>query len=370
MTGIILILSISIAALGLIVFFNFAPQLGDKARGERLERMQSTTNYRNGKFYNTIPTGMNMKPGKMLGVMWKFIFKKKGREPISAFHVKTFKTEYFLNSDPNHLFFSWFGHSSLLVRIDGKILLLDPVFSERASMFTFMGPKRFPYTHYMDTDQLPPVDAVIISHDHYDHLDYKVIRKLADRVPAFYVPLSVGAHLEKWGVPSERIIEIAWWETTQLDSLTFVFTPSRHFSGRGLNNRFTTLWGSWVIVGKKERLFFGGDSGYFPGFKEIGEKFGPFDLTFLECGAYNENWADIHMMPEETVQANIDLKGNILMPIHWGKFSLALHPWKEPVERALKRSRELNVNMITPEIGRIMKLENKMVTPLWWQNYQ
>jgi L-ascorbate metabolism protein UlaG (beta-lactamase superfamily) len=188
-------------------------------------------------------------------------------------------------------------------------------------------------------------------------------------VNRFYVPLSVGAHLEKWGVDPDHIIELNWWESVNFDSLIVTFVPSRHFSGRGLNNRFTTLWGSWVIEGTKNKIFFGGDSGYFKGFIEIGEKYGPFDLTFLECGAYNENWSEIHMMPEETVQAHLDLKGNYLMPIHWGKFNLSLHSWKEPVERALKRSEELDVKIITPQIGDTVILDNDIKTPHWWINY-
>jgi len=156
---------------------------------------------------------------------------------------------------------------------------------------------------------------------------------------------------------------------TNFDKLELVFTPSRHFSGRGLNNRFSTLWGSWIIKGSTHNLFFGGDSGYFPGFKEIGDKYGPFDLTFLECGAYNENWSEIHMMPEETVQAHIDLKGKYLMPIHWGKFNLSLHPWKEPIQRAFSKSKVLDVKIITPKIGDLVMLSDNLRTSSWWENY-
>jgi L-ascorbate metabolism protein UlaG (beta-lactamase superfamily) len=236
-------------------------------------------------------------------------------------------------------------------------------------MFTFMGPKRFPYSNYMDVDLLPHVDAVLISHDHYDHLDYKTILNLKDQVDRFYVPLSVGAHLEEWGIPSEHIIELNWWESVNHENLTFIFTPSRHFSGRAITDRFSTLWGSWIIQGAASRVFFGGDSGYYQGFKEIGEKYGPFDLTFLECGAYNENWADIHMAPEETVQAHMDLKGKFLMPIHWGKFNLSLHPWKEPIERAIKKGNDLGVRILTPPVGSINELSDNLKTPRWWEEY-
>lgn len=370
MAGIFLLIALILIVISLIVFFNFAPQIGATPEGQRLERMKSSANYRMGKFHNTISTRMDMKSGKMLGVMLEFFRNNRNREPAEMLQVDKFNPDGFNSLDPKNLSFTWFGHSSILLKIDGKVLLIDPVFSERASMFTFMGPKRFPYSYYMNADLLPEVDAVLISHDHYDHLDYKTMLKLKDRVNKYYVPLSVGAHLEKWGIPSQNIVELNWWESTDLDSISLVFTPSRHFSGRGLNNRFSTLWGSWVIQGINSKVFFGGDSGYFPGFKRIGEIYGPFDLAFLECGAYNENWAEIHMMPEETVQAGKDLKSDLLMPIHWGKFNLALHPWKEPIERAIKKGKQSDVKIITPEIGELVTVDNGIMTTHWWENYQ
>ena len=370
MTGIVFILTISITIIGFISFLSFAPQIGAKPQGERMERMLLADNYRLGKFHNTVPTKMEMKSGKMMGIMWEFLTNNKSREPESTFKVDKFNADRFLSMASNHATFTWFGHSSILLKLDETLLLIDPVFSERASMFSFMGPKRFRYSNYMNVDLLPELDAVLISHDHYDHLDYKTILRLKDKVNRFYVPLSVGAHLEKWGIPPENIIELNWWESIDINNLELTFTPSRHFSGRGLNNRYSTLWGSWAIKGRTQNLFFGGDSGYFPGFKEIGERLGPFDLAFLECGAYNENWSEIHMMPEETVQASLDLNSRSLMPIHWGKFNLALHPWKEPVQRALKKGDELKVNIITPEIGELVILNDQVSTSQWWSIYQ
>jgi len=369
MTGILILATVILITISLIVFFNFAPQIGASPEGKRLDRMKSSDNYKMGKFHNTISTKMDMKSGKMVGVMWEFFRNNSNREPTGMLQVNKFNKDSFNNLDINNPSFTWFGHSSILITIDGKTLLIDPVFSERASMFSFMGPKRFSYSYYMDVDLLPDLDAVLISHDHYDHLDYKTILKLKDKVDKFYVPLSVGAHLEKWGIPSKNIIELNWWDSIDLESLTFVFTPSRHFSGRGLNDRFSTLWGSWIIQGSNNNIFFGGDSGYFPGFKEIGEKYGPFDLAFLECGAYNENWSEIHMMPEETVQASLDLRSNLLMPIHWGKFNLSLHPWKEPIQRAIDKGKELDAKIITPEIGETVVLEDSLNTTYWWEKY-
>jgi len=369
MTGIILIVSVSALIIGLISFFSFAPQIGGKPNGDRMARMQSAKNFRAGKFHNTVSTKMDMKSGKMVNVMWEFFKNDKSREPVTTIKVNKFNPAVFQQMNPSEVSFTWFGHSSILLKINGKVLLIDPVFSERVSMFPFLGPKRFKYSHHMDVELLPRLDAVLISHDHYDHLDYKTIQKLKDKVNRFYVPLSVGAHLEKWGVPPGNITELNWWESVDFDNLTFVFTPSRHFSGRGLNDRFSTLWGAWVIKGESQNIFFGADSGYFQGFKEIGEKYGPFDLTFLECGAYNKNWSDIHMMPEETIQANVDLRGKALMPIHWGKFNLSLHPWKEPIERAIAKGKDLDVKIITPKIGEIVILNDRLNTARWWKDY-
>lgn len=369
MTAIFILTSIFIIIIGMIAFFRYAPQIGGIPAGERLERMQSANNYKLNKFQNVVTTKMDMKAGRMMNVMWDFIRGDNSREPYDVIEINKFDKNEFVESKTTQVSFTWFGHSSILLKIDGKILLIDPVFSERASMFPFLGPKRFAYSNLMTVDLLPKLDAVLISHDHYDHLDYKVIQELKNKVSRFYVPLSVGAHLEKWGIPSDNIFELNWWESVDLEKIKLIFTPSRHFSGRGLNNRFSTLWGSWVIKGANQSIFFGGDSGYYSGFKEIGDKYGPFDLTYLECGAYNENWSDIHMMPEETVQAHLDLNGRLLMPIHWGKFNLSLHPWKEPIERAIKKSNDLGVSIITPVIGDVVILNDSIDTPLWWRDY-
>ena len=238
-------------------------------------------------------------------------------------------------------------------------------------MFSFMGPKHFDYSHRTGLDELPDIDAVILSHDHYDHLDYETMLILKEKVDHFYMPLGVGAHFEKWGFDKDQIHELDWWDSIAFnDHLNFTLTPTRHFSGRGFSDRNKTLWGSWVIRGEENKIFFGGDSGYFSGFKEIGDRLGPFDLTFLESGAYNENWAQIHMMPEETVQASIDLGGQVLMPIHWGKFNLSLHPWKEPIQRLTSKAEELNVQVATPEVGELMIISKNIPQKRWWEEFK
>jgi len=219
----------------------------------------------------------------------------------------------------------------------------------------------------MSVDQLPHVDVVLLSHDHYDHLDHGTLLLLKDKVHRWVMPLGVGAHLEYWGVPACEITEHDWWENVQVGNVKLTLAPARHFTGRSLTNRSSTLWGAWALEGRTKRLFFGADSGYSPSFKEIGERLGPFDLALLECGAYNENWSNIHMMPEETAQAAVEVKAKVLMPIHWGKFNLALHPWKEPVERVSAKAEELGIALLTPRIGRIVNGPDMKLSERWWE---
>jgi L-ascorbate metabolism protein UlaG (beta-lactamase superfamily) len=207
------------------------------------------------------------------------------------------------------------------MEMDGKKIFLDPMLGSVPAPHPLLGSKRFNDTLPMPIEDLPDLDAILISHDHYDHLDYGSIQKLSERTGHFFVPLGVGAHIREWGVPDEKITEMDWWEEVNFEGITLVSTPARHFSGRGVLDRYSSLWCSWVIKGNEKAIFFGGDSGYDKSFKEIGKKYGPFDFAMLECGQYDEQWPDIHMMPQETVQANIGLKSNLLMPIHWGRSS-------------------------------------------------
>ncbi|MEQ9229461.1 MAG: MBL fold metallo-hydrolase [Cyclobacteriaceae bacterium] len=367
----VLVSIILLITAAVFIFFKTAPQIGAKAEGARLDRMQQASNFENGKFQNTVETKMEMTWSTIKESLAHYLFadksQKNPQEPIS---VRPFRADEFSNIAADSLAFVWFGHSTILIRIDGLTILTDPVITgERASMFSFMGPKRFDYSRQITVDELPKIDAVILSHDHYDHLDYPTIKKLNEKVDRFYLPLGVGAHFEHWGVPAENITELNWWDEVEMEGLKLAFTPTRHFSGRGFGDRFNTLWGSWVLIGKNKRLYFSGDSGYFPGFKEIGEKYGPFDIAFMECGAYNEGWSEIHMFPEETAQAHLDVKGKLLMPIHWGKFDLSLHPWKESVDRLTKKAEEENIQLFTPEVGQTVSLSNSDDLDRWWEEY-
>ena len=273
-----------------------------------------------------------------------------------------------MNKQKSNVKVTWFGHSALLLEVNNRKIFLDPMLGKIPAPHPWLGSKRFNEDLPMKIEDIPQIDAVLISHDHYDHLDYWSITKLKDKVKMFYVPLGVAAHLKSWGVDESRIVELDWWEEAKFEELTFVSTPSRHFSGRGLFNKDSTLWCSWVIKSENTKIFFSGDGGYSKTFKEIGEKFGPFDLTLLECGQYNEGWSEIHMMPEETVQTHIDLRGELLMPIHWGAFKLSIHPWQEPVERLLKKANSLNVKVTTPKIGEPVILGKSVPSSNWWKN--
>lgn len=272
--------------------------------------------------------------------------KRTPEGPIPISYIDTL-----LRPESNTAKAIWFGHSTVLLEIEGKRLLLDPVFSEYPSPFPFIGGKRFSKAVPIELDQLLPVDIVLVSHDHYDHLDYETIMQIKGKTDLFCVPAGVGRRLEKWGIDQGKIKEFDWWKEADCAGLTLACTPAQHFSGRSMFDRNKTLWCSWAIIGQENKVFFSGDGGYGSHFRQIGKKYGPFDLTLMECGQYDERWAAIHMLPEQTVQAHLDVAGKLLLPIHWGAFSLAFHAWTDPVERALKSAKEHQVRITTPRIG-------------------
>ena len=363
-TFLVILSLVVIVAISVFIYFKMAPQIGATIEGDRLARVEKSQNFRNGIFMNTVATDMTMPP---FSVLVKILTQGSRLDPDTTLVTWPFDKAAFQGLEDKETSVTWFGHSSFLLKVNGSVFLMDPVFSERASMFSFMGPERFDYSHTMEVDMLPTVDAVILSHDHYDHLDYKTIMALKEKVKKYYVPLGVGAHLESWGIPTSRIVELDWWDEVQHDGeIKLIFTPSRHFSGRTFGDRFKTLWGAWVIQSREQNIFFGGDSGYFEGFKEIGEKYGPFDFAMLECGQYSIYWPDIHMAPELTAQAGEDLKAKRVMPIHWGKFTLSIHHWTEPAERFIAASKEKNYEVILPIIGETFIL-GKSHHHLWWR---
>ncbi|WP_206605554.1 MBL fold metallo-hydrolase [Pelagibaculum spongiae] len=260
-----------------------------------------------------------------------------------------------LNSDGPLLY--WLGHSSVLLYLDQRYWLIDPVFSDRASPFSFYGPQRFQPAP-ISVAQLPPLAGVIISHNHYDHLDQQTIRQLADKTEHFYLPLVVGQYLQDWGISKDKITELDWWQSAVNQEVTFVATPAQHFSGRGLFDRGESLWASWVIQTENTKIFFSGDSGYFSGFKQIGDRYGPFDITLLEAGAYDRDWQQVHMLPEQTIQAHHDLQGRQLLPIHNGVFDLAFHRWFEPYQKLSELAKAQDIELRTPLQGQKIDLSN------------
>ena len=328
-------------------------------------KIERSPEYKEGKF-NDMGNTLDMSFTDYVSTTWEFIFTKNNRTPDTELPVKRVDLSHFNNKDSDQLNVTWLGHSSLMINIDGYKILTDPVFEKRVSV---LGPTRFNGDVPLDIKQIPKIDAVIISHDHYDHLNKYSVKNLIEKTNKFVVPLKVGARLEDWGVPREKIVELDWWQEYTFDQkLMIAATPAQHFSGRGITDRNKTLWASWVIKSPLHNLFFSGDSGYFGGFQQIGEKYGPFDMTFIECGAYGEGWPKVHMFPEQTVQAHLDLKGNVLHPIHWGTFNLALHPWYEPMERLTAAAKLKHLEIATPVVGETTVYDMKIPTASWWEH--
>lgn len=264
-----------------------------------------------------------------------------------------------------YLSFFRLGHSTILLSMAQQWWLIDPVFSERASPVQWAGPKRF-HPSPIEIKDLPPITGVIISHDHYDHLDKPAIEQLKNKVEHFVVPLGVDGHLCDWGVDAEKIHALGWWQAIRIASVTLTATPAQHFSGRGISDGDATLWASWVMQSETESLFYSGDGGYFDGFKVIGEQLGPFDITFIETGAYNKTWENVHMLPEQSVQAHLDVQGQYMVPVHNSTFDLSLHAWYEPLERVAAAAKERKVSLLTPKIGERVEMAAP-VTGLWWK---
>lgn len=319
------------------------------------------------KFVNPIPTNAGGF-SKLIPILREYANNKAETVPVQP--LGPFKTDasVYKKRPANGLRITWIGHSSLLIEIDGRRILTDPVWSERASFLSFMGPKRF-FEAPLPLNELPPLDAVLLSHDHYDHLDKETIKHFAGTATQFYCSLGVARYLEKWGINANYITEIDWGDSVMISKdIILTATPARHFSGRGIINRNETLWSSFVIKGPKHNIFFGADSGWFPGFAEIGETFGPFDLTMVEIGAYGKYWPDIHMGPDHASNAHIALKGKLMMPIHWGTFNLATHAWYEPIERLLQYAKEKNIELFIPEPGKPTEVTGALNSEWWVEN--
>jgi L-ascorbate metabolism protein UlaG (beta-lactamase superfamily) len=334
--------------------------------GERLARVQASPQFVDGAF-------VNVEPQAPYELDWDYLkeqfFGEQQRVPGGPLPVVMIPPDYLENDPPQDLRMTWLGHASVLVEMDGYRILTDPVLSERASPVQFAGPKRF-HPSPLPLAVLDNIDAVVISHNHYDHLDEATIRHLAGQGTEFFVPLGTGTYLEDWDIPAAQIHDMDWWNVETFGELAIVATPSRHYSGRGLFDYKETLWASWSILGPESRVFYSGDSGYSRLFTEIGERFGPFDLNIIKIGSYGpgQAWLDIHMTPEDAVQAAQDVGGGAMLPVHWATFNLAIHDWDEPIKRAVAAADEKKIELLTPKLGETVNMNTPYKSTPWWKD--
>ena len=336
---------------------------GGRPAGERLARMQASPQWADGTFENATPMYNDV-----LGSLTAFSDMSDHAEPAAPLPVVPVDPARFEAAPDSGLRVTWLGHSTLLVEIDGHTFLTDPIFGGRAAPVDWAGPATW-YDPPLPLDQLPELDAVLISHDHYDHLQTDTIRALAERDVPFVVPLGVGAHLEAWGVPPDRIHEHDWWEAVDFGAVTVTLTPARHASGRQVFDQMGTLWTGYALVGPQHRVYFSGDTGLFDELAEIGERLGPFDVTMFEAGAYARYWPDWHLGPENAVRAHELVRGDLLLPIHWGLWNLALHSWTEPAERVRVEVQRRGVRALLPRPGESFEPADVPAAPpleRWW----
>jgi L-ascorbate metabolism protein UlaG (beta-lactamase superfamily) len=347
-------------------YLNRNPEFGGKIDNIVLADMRKSAHWKNDNFENISTTTMDVNLRSISGLIKERFQGRKLRDPKQVLPIVPFDAKYFGKGELPK--FIWYGHSVLLLQINHVNILIDPMFGPDASPVGPLRTSRFSKNTLDIIGELPRIDAVLLTHDHYDHLDFHSMDMLKSKVDTFFVPLGVGRHLKRWGISGESITEFDWWQEHNIFGLNFVFTPSRHFSGRGPFDRSKSLWGGWIIGSDQHKLYWSGDGGYDAHFKAIGEKYGPFDWGFMECGQYNHRWHQIHMYPEEAVQAAIDARVTLAVPVHWGAFSLALHNWKDPIDRFVVAAQLKNQGYLTPKPGEIVIKGQIQVLP-WWDDF-
>jgi L-ascorbate metabolism protein UlaG (beta-lactamase superfamily) len=342
------------------------PQFGAPMAGARLARALANPQYRDGRFVNLeaeAPSTTSLAEYSLQQFSGKEVREPPAPVPVIAVDKAALQA----TPPASGLRAFWIGHASTYVEIDGLRFLLDPVFAERVSPLA-IGPGRF-HPPPIALADLPRIDVVLISHDHYDHLDMDTVRHLAQRGSRFLVPLGIGAHLERWGVPPAQVDELEWWQERSLGHLRIVCTPTRHYSGRGLGDRSATLWSSWSVIGPQHRFFYSGDTGYGKLFRDIGARLGPFDLAFIKVGSYGPGaaWTDIHMTPEQAVQVHRDVRARRMFPVHWSTFNLAYHDWDEPIRRTVAEAARVGVELVTPRVGEVVDADRPFESTQWWE---
>ena len=361
-----MLIFLAVLVIATVAVFSFLQldSFGKDPSGARLERIKKSPNYVNGSFVNLVDTPVMAENANYFKIARAYFSPVDNIQP--NFTLPSVKTDL-KKAPPVRPTFTYFGHSAYMLQVDGKNILMDPVLSKRISPVQWAGGKGYAGTHVFEVKDLPEINFIFLSHDHYDHTDYETLKQFAGKPTKFIVPLGVGAHLEHWGIAPANITELDWWEeTSAIAGIKVTATPARHFSGRSLA-RGKSLWASYVLQTPHYKFFFGGDSGYEKHFAAIGEKFGPFDLAILECGQYNEMWPYIHMMPEQTAQAGIDLGAKVIWPVHWGKFTLALHAWNDSPKRITKVADELRLKLTTPIIGEQIIIGTTYPNRNWWE---
>ena len=340
-------------------------QFGGKITSSLKDEYAKSPQWKNGKFENLVETSMNITIWDIPDLIYKQLCQKENREPNQPLPILPFNQEAFLRDDTSFKYI-WYGHSVILIRMNGKTLLIDPMLGSNASPIAPFKTKRFSKNTLDLIDDFPEIDLLLLTHDHYDHLDLDSIEKLKSKTKQYYVALGIKRHLIQWGVDENKIQEFDWWNQSSYDDIEITFTPTRHFSGRGLSDRAKSLWGGWVFNTTTNNVWFSGDGGYGEHFKEIGNKFGGFDFAFMECGQYNEKWHSIHMYPEESVEAAIDTQVKKAMPVHWAGFALSQHSWTEPIERFYNEAKKMGLAIDTPELGQLCTIDG-IVNTLWWK---
>lgn len=344
----------------------FFKHFGANPSAENIARYSQSPNWKNGRFENLEETSMSVPLSRFPAVIYKMLSHGKAGEPPRKLELQAFPQEI-LNHDGVEAKMIWFGHSALFIRVAGLNILIDPMLGPDTSPIAPRATKRFSEGSLELIDDLPEIDLLLQTHDHYDHLDLDSMLRLKNKVLNYAVALGVGRHLISWGVDTKKIRELDWWDTFDFEALKITFTPTRHFSGRGIRDRQKSFWGGWVLETPAEKIWFSGDGGYGKHFKEIGERLGPFDFGMMECGQYGRDWHPIHLFPDECIQAAIDAGAHKIMPVHWGAFVLSYeHTWAQPVSEFVQHARDHSIDYMVPQLGQAFEIKEKIQDP-WWE---